>query len=322
LAARRRNVPLRIPNREARRLWLHSQLLLTEPTGAFKHDDLAELIKRLGFVQLDTIRVVARAHDHILWSRNQNYREPMLGKALTEHRYVFEHFTHDASVIPTEFYPYWQRQFRRMGKATSTGNWGKALPPKSERDKILKRIEQEGPLCTRDFEGKKKTKRVWARPPHKYALDHMWYAGLLATSHRENFTKFYDLATRVIPAEHREANHSDAAQLDWLCHQSIDRLGFGTEGSIQRFWDAATNLEVKNWVAKQKHLVPVEIETAEGTWDAAYAHADIEERLASLPKPSSRLRIVNPFDPVIRDRNRLQKLFGFDYRIEIFVPAA
>ncbi|MEH6411562.1 MAG: crosslink repair DNA glycosylase YcaQ family protein, partial [Hyphomonas sp.] len=72
------------------------------------------MIRRLGFVQLDTIRVVARAHDHILWSRNQNFREKMLETCLARDRHVFEHFTHDASLIPMDFYPMWRRQFRRL----------------------------------------------------------------------------------------------------------------------------------------------------------------------------------------------------------------
>lgn len=315
-------MPLRISNQNARRLWLHSQALLTEPTGAFSQDDLLATIKGLGFVQLDTIRVVARAHDHILWSRNQNYREPMLGKALADHAHVFEHFTHDASVIPTEFYPYWQRQFQRMGKATSTGSWGTALPPKRERDRILKRVEDEGPLCSRDFPGAPKRKATWSRPPHKVVLDHFWYAGVLATSHRKGFTKFYDLAERVIPDEHRDFPHSDKAQINWLCTEALDRLGFGSEGTIQRFWEAANLAEVKSWTAVNKTLIPVEVETADGGYETAFAPANIEARLAELPSPSSRLRIVNPFDPVVRDRPRLAKLFGFDYRIEIFVPAA
>ena len=315
-------MPLRISNQEARRLWLHSQALLVEPTGRFGQEDLLAAIKGLGFVQLDTIRVVARAHDHILWSRNQNYREPMLGKALADHAHVFEHFTHDASVIPTEFYPYWQRQFVRLGKQTSSGRWGSIMPPKRERLKILKRIEDEGPLCTRDFVGKKKPGHLWARPPHKYALDHFWYAGVLATSHREGFTKFYDLAERVIPDEHRDFPHSDKAQIDWLCTEALDRLGFGNEGTIQRFWEAANLNEVKTWTAANKALIPVEVETADGGYEAALAPANIEARLAELPSPSSRMRIVNPFDPVVRDRPRLARLFGFDYRIEIFVPAA
>jgi len=83
---------LKISNRDARRLWLDAQGLSVAPTGPV---DLPGTIRKLGFVQLDTIRVVARAHDHILWSRNQNYREPMLEKCLGQDRHVFEHFTHD-----------------------------------------------------------------------------------------------------------------------------------------------------------------------------------------------------------------------------------
>ena len=103
--------PLQISNRDARRLWLDAQGLAATPTGTL---DLDGMIQSLGFVQLDTIQVVSRAHHHILWSRNQNYRERMLNKHLADHRLVFEHFTHDASVIPMDFYPMWQRQFRRL----------------------------------------------------------------------------------------------------------------------------------------------------------------------------------------------------------------
>ncbi len=314
---------LRISNRDARRLWLHAQGLLTEPKGKLTQDGVLDIIKHIGFVQLDTIRVVARAHDHILWSRNQNYREPMLHKALADHRHVFEHFTHDASVIPMEFYPHWRRQFRRMGKQTSSGNWGTALPPKRIVNQIYKRIEEEGPLCTRAFDSIGKKKEGWSRPPHKVALDHMWYAGKLATSHRENFIKFYDVAERVIPTHLHIDERDDATQVDWLCRNALDRLGFGSAGSVQRFWGAVSNKEAAKWIAQNSSdLVDVEIECTGGGTIAGVALPDIEARLKALPAPSTRLRIVNPFDPVARDRDRLTKLFGFDYRIEIFVPAA
>ena len=116
--------PLRIANRDARRLWLHAQGLGVAPTGKL---DLLGSIERLGFVQLDTIRVVARAHDHILWSRNQHYREPMLNKLLAKKRAVFEHFTHDASVLPTTTYPLWRRQFARMEAKLRRYGWHKSM---------------------------------------------------------------------------------------------------------------------------------------------------------------------------------------------------
>ena len=91
-----------ITNRQARGLWLSAQGLAETPTGPL---DVLAIIKRLGYVQLDTIQVVSRAHHHILWSRNQNYREPMLNRLLGRDRLVFEHFTHDASVLPMDFLP-------------------------------------------------------------------------------------------------------------------------------------------------------------------------------------------------------------------------
>ena len=313
------SAPLRIANRDARRLWLAAQGLAETPTGAL---DLDAIIRGLGFVQLDTIRVVARAHDHILWSRNQNYREPMLGKHLARHRMVFEHFTHDASVLPMDFYPMWQRQFRRLEAKVRGWEWHRGMLDDRGREAIKARIREEGPLSTKAFDTKVAEKAMWKRPPHKLALDYMWYAGELATAHRKNFNKYYDLSERVIPDHLREAEISDEAQVDWLCSQALARLSFGTEGDIQRFWDAADLGEVKDWVGAQRDLVEVEIEGADKTWRRAFAPADIETRLAHAPAATTRLRILNPFDPVIRDRARLSRLFGFDYTVEMFVPAA
>lgn len=315
---------LTISNRDARRLWLERQGLAETPTGALDDGGLAAIIERLGFVQLDTIRIIARAHDHILWSRNQNYREPMLDR-LIKNRTVFEHFTHDASVLPMSFYPNWRRQFDRMRKRIDSSRWYEFMPSKKACETILKRVEAEGPLSTRDFETKatKREKAAWVRPPHKVALDYYWYAGVLATCHRKSFIKHYDVCEKVIPEKLREKTVSDAKQIDWLCSNALDRLGFASEGDLQRFWDAADLEEVKAWTKKRrKKLVDVEIKSANGDCYKAFAPEDIEESLASLKSPTSRLRLLNPFDPVIRDRNRLARLFGFDYRVEMFVPAA
>ena len=184
-------VPLRIDNRAARRMWLTSLGLATAPTGAL---DVLAIIQRLGFVQLDTIRVIARAHHHIIWSRNQHYREPMLNRLLADERRLFEHFTHDASVLPMEFYPMWRRQFRRQKARIERAGWYGAMLDSAGREAIKARIAAEGPLSTHAFDTKVSgAKGMWQRPPHKLALDYMWHAGELATSHRENFKKFYKL---------------------------------------------------------------------------------------------------------------------------------
>lgn len=311
----------RIKNRDARRLFLDAQGISEAPTGPL---DLGRIIRQLGFVQLDTIQIVARAHHHILWSRNQHYREPLLDQYMTEQRGVFEHFTHDASVIPMDFYPMWTRQFRRMASNLRRRGWHIDEEGEKHHRLVYERIVTEGPLSTKDFErAVSKSKGAWSLPPHKRALEYLWYSGKLATAYRKNFVKYYDLAERVIPAETRGNKLADAEQVDWLCRQALERIAFGSDGDIQRFWDAVDLSEVKSWCAKTAaNLVPVEVEGADRIWRKLMAPGDIETRLETIRTPTRRLRILNPFDPVIRDRTRLQRLFGFDYRVEMFVPAA
>ncbi len=312
--------PLKIGNRDARRLWLATNGLATAPTGPL---DVVRLIEALGFVQLDTIQVVSRAHHHILWSRNQNYRERMLNPLLAKRRAVFEHFTHDASVLPMTFLPMWQRQFRRLRKRIEDKAWYSTMLDADGRAAIKARIAREGALSTHAFDTRiDGPKTMWARPPHKLALDYMWYSGELATCYRDGFTKYYNLAERVFPENLRAQTHADATQVDWLCRAALDRIGIGTLGDVQRFWAATDPREVRDWAGSAHDLVPVQVQGADGVFSDALAAPDIEARLAGLAPATSRLRILNPFDPAIRDRLRLQRLFGFEYRVEMFVPAA
>ena len=306
--------PLKISNRDARRLWLWTNGLAPTPTGPL---DVMGTIRRLGFLQIDTIRNVTRAHNHILWTRNQNFREGQLWPHLAG-RDLFEHFTHDASLLPSEVLPFWRRQFDRLGAKVARHDWYQSGLARDQVQQIRDRIRAEGALSTHAFDTKADSRAMWARPPHKKALDQMWYAGELATCHRENFVKFYDLGERVF-APHDPA--PDAEAVDWLCREALDRLSLATPGELQRFWDAMTAKEAKAWTDSAA-LTPVEVQSADGSWRAAVAPQDIESRLATAPAPTTRLRILNPFDPAIRDRTRLERLFGFDYRNEMFVPKA
>jgi uncharacterized protein len=312
---------IRLSNREARRLWLDLQGLAVAPTG---NTAILDIIRKLGFVQLDSIQNVTRAHHHILWSRNQSYREAMIEPLLAKDRLIFEHFTHDASLLPMDCYPMWTRQFKRLEAHVSRSEAYRKARHNGDHDAIKARIETEGPLSSHAFDSKIEGKRaMWDRPPHKRALDHMWYAGELATSHRSNFVKYYDLRERVIPQHHLADQTTDASQIDWLCQGALNRLGFAVPGEIMRFWGAVSAAEVKHWLAGvSDQLAVVEVETAAGGWLKCVAPPNLEALLNGAAPPTSRLRIINPFDPVSRDRDRLLRLFGFDYRIEIFVPPA
>jgi len=302
-----------IGNREARRLWLWTNGLAEIGIG---RPDVMALIRQIGFLQIDTIRNVTRAHNHILWSRNQNYREGMLWPLLG--RELFEHFTHDASLIPMEVLPHWQRQFARMGQKAQ-GEWYRSGLGRAEIAAVRARIEVEGPLSTHAFDTKAASRDMWVRPPHKKALDQMWYAGDLATCKRTNFVKFYDLADRVFPSQ-EDAQVGDRDCVDALCNAALDKLSIATCGEVQRFWAAMDASEARGW-AERSGAREVQVTGADGVVRPALAPPDIEDRLAALPAPTARLRILNPFDPAVRDRARLKRLFGFEYVNEMFVPA-
>lgn len=329
---------LQIKNRDARLLWLELQAMCQrdkdrkaapnrgtaapQRTHEFGSKQLLEIIHSLGFVQLDSIQITARAHHHILWSRNHRYREYMLDDLISE-RKVFEHFTHDASVLPMAFYPYWASQFKRLGNRANRTFWGKHLPPPATIEEIYKRIKKEGPLCSRDFKGKAdKSVHLWMRPPHKLALDFMWFGGRLATSHRHNFQKYYDIKSNIIPPSIAAVKYDLQTRNNWLCVEALKRLGFATYGEIQKFWDVVPLDDVKKWVATSREIIEVEVQGSDKTYRRYFALKTIKDKLANRGKLSPRLHILNPFDPLIRDRKRLAMLFGFDFKIEIFTPAA
>ena len=306
---------LTISNRDARRLWLAQMLLTAGPVNPL------EIVRGLGFLQIDTIRNVVRAQDHILWSRaGARYREEDVWRHLAS-RALFEHFTHDASLIPAEVLPDWSRRFRVLGERTALSSWFHSGLGQAEIRAIHDRIAAEGPLSTHAFDTRHEgPKEMWARPPHKKALDQMWYAGRLATAHREKFVKFYDLGARVFP-DGIDHGRTEADQIDGLNARAMRHLGVATASELMKFWGATSPAEVKAWLDRAD-LVPVEIETAGGRHYRAFALPDIDARLADAPEPGTRVRLVNPFDPMVRERDRIERLFGFAYRNEMFVPAA
>ncbi|MBV1901165.1 MAG: winged helix DNA-binding domain-containing protein, partial [Kordiimonadaceae bacterium] len=310
-----------LDNRTMRRLWLDTNGLLASPSGPL---DVVAIIKKIGFVQLDTIQNVSRAHHHILWSRHPEYREPMLDELLSAKEHIFEHFTHDASILPMGMYPMWQRRFKRLKAWLEKSSYHNPTHVKDWKDALLERIAEEGPLSTKDFDSKTKgTKKTWSRPPHKQVLEYLWYSGVLATSHREKFHKFYDLAEHVIPAAFLDTQISEAEQVNWLCRAALERLSVGSMKEIKEFWNAKDIAEVKCWIeANKQAVIPVTWETDSGEWINAYALEDIEDRIRKIAPNPSQMKIINPFDPAVRDRKRLQSIFGFEYKLEVFVPAA
>ena len=321
---------IRIGNADARRLFLHHHALTGRPGARHDADDTLGLVRRLGFVQLDSVNAVERAHHMILFSRAPAYRRDHLAALHHDEAALFEHWTHDASLVPMEFYPQWRHRFRaEKARIEENPRWQERFGAEGEKvlRNVRKRLRREGALMARDFEDKGPKKSEgggwWGWGPSKTALEMLWRTGEVAIARREGFEKVYDLTERVIPEAHRRARPSRAATRDWACRAALDRLGFATPQEIAAFWHLVSIADARDWAAKalkRKEIVSVSVEGADKTWKQAYAPADIEARMAMAEEPLAGARFLSPFDPAIRDRKRTERLFGFDYRIEIFVP--
>ena len=320
----------RLDNRTARAIFMDRHALGEQPSGAAKGAELLDLIQRLGFVQLDSINTVARAHDMILFSRRPAYRSANLKRLYEREKALFEHWTHDAAVIPMSFYPHWHLRFQRDADLLKARwkNWRRD-GFEQQFETVLQHIRDHGPVCSSDVgkDEKKGSGGWWDWHPSKTALEFLWRSGALTVVGRDGFKKRYDLTERVIETRLCPGNMPCDAKstVDWLCNAALDRLGFATSGELAAFWDTVSAAETKNWCATalaQGNIEEIEISCADGRLRKTFARPNLMDRATDLPQPPGRIRVLSPFDPMLRDRNRAERLFGFHYRIEVFVPEA
>ena len=313
-----------LSNSDARRVFLAKQGLSAPPNRALTKAGLLDLIHDLGFVQVDSILTVERAHHQILFSRNQTYRREHLTALLEKDGALFEHWTHDASILPSAFFKYWKHKFRdeELALVERWRRWrGEGFEASFEE--TYDRVVKDGAILARDMKADGHVSGGWWNwHPNKTALEYFWRTGKFAIAGRSNFQKIYDLVERVIPAEFHKPEVSRGDFVDWACRSALTRLGFATHGEIAAFWDLLSPDEAKAWVTEHRdELIEVLIEPALGGKPrSSWAFADFLDTLDSYPEAPQRIRVLSPFDPMIRDRNRTERLFGFFYRIEIFVP--
>jgi len=318
---------IHLSNQDARRLLLYLHGLSFTPSRKLTTPGLLELIAHLGFVQVDSINTLVRAHHMILFARSPTYQPSQLAHLLETERALFENWTHDAAIIPMQFYHYWTLRFERERERLRI-RWRQYRRRGFEEqvDQVLSHIRANGPVMARDLGiGQKKgTQGWWDWHPSKTALEYLWRCGDLAITCRDGFQKVYDLADRVIPATARDARPSRDAMVDWACRSALQRLGFATAREIAGFWAAVSAAEAQAWCTHHldNDVEQVTVECADGTPSRLmFARGDLVALLKDLPHPSTHLRFLSPFDPLIRDRLRTHRMFNFDYRIEVFVPA-
>lgn len=320
--------PFILTNPAARRVFLDRHALSETPKGSAAGSDLLDMINRLGFVQLDSINTVARAHDLILFSRRPQYRPKALKRLYERDQALFEHWTHDAAVVPMQFYPHWHlRRQRDADLLRSRWRDGRREGFEARFQTVLDMIRERGPLCSAQVgEGEKRgSGGWWDWHPSKTALEYLWRSGALTVVKRQGFQKHYDLTERVLDATLTDPANAPGTDetIDWCCREALNRLGFATHGELAAFWAHISPAEAKTWcmaALARGEIIEVLVTSVDGATRPAYAWPDIAEDPALDIDPTPRLRVLSPFDPALRDRKRAERLFGFDYRIEVFVP--
>ncbi len=283
---------------------------------------LARNLNRLGLHQIDSVNVLARAHYLPAFSRLGSYDRELLDRAAwgpKPKRRLFEYWAHEASLLPLALHPLlrWRMAEADRGEA----GWGNvrrfAAERRGEAEAILARIGDEGPMAASDFEHGRSRSGWWEWGSTKHALEFLFWAGYVTTATRRgSFERVYDLAGRVIPSAILALPTPSVADAQReLVKIAARALGVATAGDLRDYFrlkpePARIAIEA---LVEDGILLPVSV----GEWrQPAYLHAE-----ARSPRRIETQALLAPFDPLIWQRARAERLFGFRYRIEIYTPA-
>jgi uncharacterized protein len=299
---------------EARYLALHNQLLLNNHPAKTKRD-LLKIIEKLGYIQIDTISIVERAHKHVLWTRFPTYDNSMLDELIDRDKKVFEFWDHAASYLPMKHY-----RFSLPRKKKYIERYKEWARSKRKLLKYVKeRIKAEGPLQSKDFSEPGKRGDWWDWKPTKDALEYLFHSGELMVHARKSFQKVYDLPERILPKNVNDSLPDSRELSEHLIMKAINANGVVSmkEMTYLRRHDRTVTLSVINELTEDKKIKPIRIE---GIEESYYSTPKVL-RLLNDVIAYKQVRILSPFDNLVIQRKRLNDLFDFDYTIECYVPA-
>lgn len=310
--------PVTLPLPQARRIWLHAQRLDTRTPFGNGPEATRRAVEHLGYVQIDTINVIERAHHHILFTRIPDYRRSDLQQAQSADKSVFEYWTHALAYVPARDIRFYLDEMKQQRSAPL--RWYADADP-ADLKRLLRQIRKDGAISIRDIDTDELVEKdhPWAsRKPSKRVLQYGFYSGELTISARSGMVKSYELIDRHFgwPPRPRAAT---ARQIDeYLLDRALTAQGLISGPSVMhpklRFSPGIGKL-VEGRV-RRKQLVPVLI------GDDPTLHYATPEALEP-PEPAEPLvHVLSPFDPLVIQRRRLRLFFGYDHVFEAYVPKA
>lgn len=304
---------------DGRRIWLHAQRLDQRAPFGTGAEAALRAIQHLGYVQIDTIHVIERCHHHILFTRIPTYRPAHLQQLQAVDKSVFEYWTHALSYLPTADFAFFVRAMRAH-RADPQPWFGRVEPADLRR--IVRRIEREGPLSIRDIDDDTLVDKdhEWAsRKPSKRALQLAFFNGQLAVSARQGMVKTHELLLRHFGWERLPRAATAREYVHYLVARALRAQGVVSVDSvchIERGWRGEV-LRRLQYLTRRGELRAVRVEGAERI--AHWAPPHVLEASHDAPVL---VHLLSPFDPLVIQRDRLERFFGYRHLFEAYVPAA
>ncbi len=309
-----------------RRLQLEKQGI-SEPPKKTTKKRVEETVGQLGCVQIDTINVVERAHYFTLWTRLGQYKKADLHTLAYEDRYIFEGWGHAMCYMPMKDWRYLiaANRERAKNKIIHTG-WFSRVEPEIV-DSVLDRVRKEGPLGSTDFEGKKPSSGWWGWKPAKRALEALFSSGDLMVARRDGFQRIYDLTERVLPSWLDISEPTEEQRNRFFATRTLGYLGATKPADIKSYyhsWCVKLGLTTKqiqgllDGLAEEGAVVKLSVE---GLRTPHYCLAEDAPRLGELERDwgYGGVRLVNYFDSLLWNADRLEALFGFERVLEVYL---
>lgn len=305
----------------ARRIVLSAQgFTQRRPVGAADRRHLRRELARLGLLQIDSVSAVVRAHYMPLFSRLGVYPMSLLDDAMSgRRRLLFEYWAHEASLLPVETWPLmqWRMDRARQDKGIYKGLARWAAQNKAFTEEIFEQVKARGPLPASAIEGHKGKGGWWGWSDAKAAFEWLFWAGRLTTHSRRGFERLYDLPERVLPKHVMEAPIPAPADAQReLVRHAARALGVATYTDLRDYYrlpPEAMKGRIEELV-ESGELLPVRVK---GWNQPTWLHAE-----SRRPRRVEARALLAPFDPLVWERARTERLFDFHYRIEIYVPEA
>ncbi len=300
---------------QARRVHLAAQgFAASRPRGRVDRRHVRRVFERLGLIQIDSVNVLVRSHYLPLFSRLGPYDRRLLDRFAYRDHEAFEYWGHEASLIQAELHPLLRWRMAREHRWSGMREWAREHRPLIES--VLADVASRGPMSAGELDAAERKKGPWwGWGDTKRALEHLFYEGRLGALRRDSFERVYCDPRLVVPAEVADRpTPSERDALVGLLERSARGHGVGTAKDLADYFRLPITV-VRPLLDEMAADGLVERVDVEGWKEPAYRHPD-----AVLPRWVRACALVSPFDSVMWERDRVERMFGFRYRIEIYVP--